>query len=580
MSDFPDDWQPSDTLDNGSGTSDAHNGSPPLSCLPPDLPEPPFPDFDDSATSSYIPEPFDEPIPEKIPFVKSLQQHIWADPLDLTSKIYQGLPFNVAWLPPALGDFAHDTAERMGGDPGAVVMGQILACSACADDGFYTTPKIQDLNWKERARIWALAVGPSATKKTWLFESALRAAQEIDAELTAQYIIDSEKYQFVEDQYQVEREKAVKSGGSRPERGSEKPIQEHILLNDFTMESLRPALKDSVRGIGIYRDEFAGTIKDLDRYSAKGGGDRYNMLELHNGGTKKIGRVGHFVTIRNWSAALGGCLTPSSLRSAMSELQEDGLLQRFLICMVRPSGDDIDRPADYAAKKAYESVLRTLRAQTAGSAGHSIPFAPNAVECRLEFMKTANALAKADGLPDAMAAHIRKWEAAFPRLCLLFHLVGLAVNGQHPNLNEKIDLATAEKVANFLTWQYSHVEEFWLETMGNAGGDTFAQKIAGHILAHGVTQLSHTKHVTEPYFKAWKALKPAEQQSAYATLENAGWIVRDNTAKQGIDKVWLHWHVNPAVHTKFVRQAAAERERRAAFRAAKMERRAATKARE
>jgi hypothetical protein len=105
LTDFPDDWQPSDIIDNGSGISVSDAGSPLASGCPPDLPEPPFPDFDHSAGSrhdaDYIPEPFDEPIQQAEPFIKSLQHHIWADPLDLTSKIYNGLPFNVDWLPPA-----------------------------------------------------------------------------------------------------------------------------------------------------------------------------------------------------------------------------------------------------------------------------------------------------------------------------------------------------------------------------------------------------------------------------------------------------------------------------------------------
>ncbi len=563
-----------DTLNepfNGSGI-DGRDAGPSILSPPPDLPEPPLSAYaEDFAMLDG--EPADTP-PTKQPYATPIKTFA-SDPRDLAGKLYEGQPFDIRWLPAALGDFAIDTAERMGGDAGAVVMGQFLACCSCADDGFYTLPKLQDIGWRERACIWTLATGASATSKTWLYEAALRQVQVIDGEITDKYAIDFEAFQDIEERYQEQRAKAVKNGTPKPEREREKPIQEHILLNEFTLESLRPALLDSRRGIGIYRDEFAGTLKDLDRYSSKGGGDRYSLMELHNGGTKKIGRVGNFVTVKNWSASVGGCLTPDSLRASMKDMHEDGLLQRFMICMVTSPIQDVDRAPDHAAAAAYETILRTLREQRAGTGGHPIPFSPDAYAVRMDFMQTMNALAQAENIPGAMASHIRKWRGLFPRLCLLFHLVDLAVQGRHPNLNEQISGKTAEKVRDVLTWQHTHLEEFWLETMAQSHGSSFAQRIASHILAHGVRAFSHNKHIAEPYYESWKALKPADQQAVYATLENAGWLERDPSAKLNVDKVWSKWTVNERVHTKFIDQAEQDRERRAQFRARNEERKAA-----
>ena len=499
----------------------------------------------------------------------------WPEPRDLASKLYEGAPFNPDWLPAPLAAFAADIAGRMGGDCGAPAMGAIAACGGLADDGFYTTPKLHDTGWKERACVWTLAVGLSASKKTWLLESALRPVMKMDAFITKGYLERLDQWNFEMEGYADKRKTASKNGEAKPE-APEKPPNEHLLLNEFTIEAIREALMDSPRGMIVYRDEFAGLIKDLDRYSAKASGDRFSILELHNGGTKKIGRVGNFKTVPNWSGILTGCLTPASLKSIMGDLQEDGLLQRFMICMVKPAGQDQDRPPDARAEAAYLRVLNELRNMHAGEHNQHIKFSHDAYDCRMEFMETANALAAADGIPGAMAAHIRKWEASFPRLCLLFHLIDLAVKGQHPGANEVISRSTAEKVRDLLSWQHSHIEEFWLETLGD-GGTSFAQVIAKYILAHNPGTLLHNKHVAEPHYNRIKSLTTKELQAAYMTLENGGWLMRDTTGRINSAGVWSKHKVNPAVQEKFKVQADEERKRRAEFREKELARRAANR---
>jgi len=492
---------------------------------------------------------------------KAAAEALWGDPLDLSTKLYEGLPFNPAWLPGPLGAFTADVAARMGGDPGAVAIGVLAACAGLADGAFYCTPKLHDTKWHERPCFWGLAVGASATKKTWLVEAGLKPVSKIDAALTRTYGDRMKNHTYAMEQYAETRRNAVKNGLPRPEE-PEKPLSEQIMLNDFTVEAIRSALLDSPRGILIYRDEFAGTIADLDRYSAKGAsGDRYSILELHNGGTKKIGRVGNFMTVPNWDASIAGCLTPTSLKAKMADMAEDGLLQRFMICNVRPAGDDEDRLPDFAAESAYLAVLNGLREQVA-MPDQPIRFSPDAYALRMEFQAKANALASAPDIPGSMASALRKWEGLFPRLCCLFHLIHLAQYGQHPGQSESISADTAGRVSDLLLhWQYSHLQEFYLDVLG-AGGSSFALKIANYILAHEIHTLSHRDHVTRPHFNAWAMLSQAEKAGLYVTLENAGWVVKAPQAKINQDKLPSHWEVNPAVHKKFRLRATQERERR------------------
>jgi hypothetical protein len=527
--------------------------------LPPDALDP---SGDSLPDSFYEQDAYIAPVWVRNPEIVITSQ--WPDPRDLASKLYEGAPFNINWFPACIGDFVGDIAERMGGDAGAPAMGAIAACCGLADDGFYTTPKLQDTGWRERAGVWTLAIGPSASKKTWLLEAAIKPINSMDGAITKAYLEKLDQWNYEMEGYADRRKAASKAGEPKPE-APEKPAHEHLMMNEFTIESIREALIDSPRGILLYRDELAGLLRDLDRYSSKGSGDRYSLMELDNGGPKKIGRVGNFKTVPNWSATITGCLTPAAIKSFASDLNEDGLLQRYTICMVKPAGDDVDRPPNQRAISAYMQVLNELRNMRATEDNARIKFSPEAYECRMEFMRTAAALANAEGIPGTMAAHIRKFEAKFPRLCLLFHLVDLAVQGRHPNGSESISRETAEKVRDLMIWEYGHIEEFWLETLGD-GGDSFAQKIAGHILAHNITTLYHNKHVAEPYFKQWKALSDRERLNAYSTLEAAGWIMRLNDAKQNVDRVWSKWQVNPEVHKKFTRQAADERQRRAEFR--------------
>lgn len=503
----------------------------------------------------------------------------WTDPVDLATKAYAGLPLPMECIPAGLRQAIKDFAFRSGIDRGIVFQGMIVATAGVADDQHRVMPMRNDAIYTERPCVWTLAIGGPSTGKTPGLLAGIREAEAIDRAHVVENVRRMKDYQHYLEGYEMKRRDAAKNSLPRPPQ-DDPPPQEEILLNNGTMEGVRAMLQNCPRGILWFRDEWGGMIGSLDKYG-QGSGERDDVLELYNGGQQKTGRVGGRIVVPNWSACLSGGVTPSKLRefAGPGKLQDDGLLQRFLICMATNQRPENDVQPDFAALEQYRAIIRNLHEMPV--LGAPVSLSADASEVRRAFLRYVDALKTDDSLPAPMLSHLGKWPGLFARLCLLYHLIELASHDQLPNDHEQISGDTAQQVSNLLLiWQYSHLEEFWLDMMGSGRAAVFSQSIANFILSKHIDRLEFRTHIVRPHFLAWEALSPHEQAQAMSRLENAGWLRADDGARMSKKGFPSAWHVNPAVHHKFKLQAKEMTSARSEMRAKLQEIRAAKRAAE
>ncbi len=113
---------------------------------------------------------------------------------------------------------------------------------------------------------------------------------------------------------------------------TKKPQLKHLIVSDFTIESLLDVFESSPRGVTVYRDELSGLILGLNQYKGNKGDDKQHILELFNAKSWKVDRKGTGSRyIPNTGASIIGGMPPDVMRKVFDlDAFDDGLLPRFL----------------------------------------------------------------------------------------------------------------------------------------------------------------------------------------------------------------------------------------------------------
>jgi hypothetical protein len=484
----------------------------------------------------------------------------WPAPLDIFQTESDTPPVVAEHHVPArLWPFISDTAARMGVDPTTVAIGALVTCAAVINDDWRVQPKRHDRTWTESARLWGCIVGDPSSMKSPVIMACTRIIDRLEAESRRQHDADMETYE--------KNHAAWKKNKDTEDPEPKRPKLDRYLVEGATMEAFQEVLRDdpkahqrAVAGKVLCRqDEMSEWAGNLDRYGGgKGGGDRGAYLRLYNGGRFTVDRIarGSFA-VSNWSACfLTGC-QPEPIQKIAKDAAEDGLLQRFLYAVPPPAGEGIDREEDQEALDAYQALIRAMAAvhprSTDNGYGHEhLVFHALAHVHREAIDKAARAIAMIPDTSNRVRSTLGKWPGLFARLALTFHMVEHAGRPQLPYV---ISEETAERVKNYML-------EVALPHLIRADATMFltqqtghARWIAGHILAHGLTEI-HTRDVVRSY----RALRAPEQArelvATMASLVSVGWL--DPKPPRNPLAPVSEWRVNPKVHERFETKAKSE----------------------
>ena len=346
-------------------------------------------------------------------------------------------------LGPRLAQWVEDAAEAKGAPRDYVFAALLAVAGATIGNAHWVTPW---RGWSEPPVIWAMCVGlPSAGKSPAIdatlqplrkVERPMREAAEAERKAWAE---KTEVAKLTEAAWKEAAKAAIKADEPPPERpqGADAGPPPHIprlVVNDGTIERLGAILARQPRGTLQMRDELAGWLEGMQRYSG-GGSDRPFWLEAFGGRGFTVERMGREpLTVDRLSIGVLGGIQPDRLKSLLFKADDDGLLARFL--PIWPDPAPLRRPQAWADEALMERALERLLSLQLVTAEDG--------EARPWFITFAG---DARALMDDFRETVRGWEAAADGLLLSFI-------GKLPGLAARLSL-----VLGCLDWAADGAEE-------------------------------------------------------------------------------------------------------------------------
>jgi Protein of unknown function (DUF3987) len=479
-------------------------------------------------------------IPDDIPAVEEIaerypdQGEVWFDPgvapeaapnlFDLYDPWarYPVPPFPLDALPPVPKNWARSQARVIGADPSGLAMSALAACSAAIDHRF-SLKLMRNGFWTASPRLWVLLVADPSFKKTPIInaglaplevhEHALRDAWEAQAQIA-----------------QVNKEE-------------EPPKPPRFVVMDTTVEKLADLMTRSDRGICVKRDEIAGWIGGMEKYSAgkAAATDRAFWLQAFDGGAFTVDRVQRGETrVKNLSVTLLGGIQPDRLRE-LHGLTSDGLLQRFIPVMLSAPKFPEDAPISTADYKAM--VLALVSASPL-----KLSFDDGALEIATGLRQYLFDLEQASGgLTQGLSAFVGKLPGIFGSLALILHV---ADHCRSP-ISLTVGRGVAERAALIVReFILSHASEFYRSADTKTNGDRL-KAIASWILVASLTRIRAADLTAN--VSSCRGLALWDLNQRVSPLVAAGWLEAEERGP-----VTRAWKVNPEVFRQFQERAAEE----------------------
>ena len=206
--------------------------------------------------------------------------------------------------------------------------------------------------WEEHANMWIVLVGESGTGKS-------PATQEIQRHL---FDLENGWYQdFKESEKEHEFELEQRRYLSKSERKGlepppEPPVWQQLMVDDSTTEALETAFSGNPRGILWNRDELAGLILDMDKYS-RNGGTKQRLISAYDSGPWKTNRVSKQNFIRRACLSIFGTIQPRHMPAIFSDMDAaTGFLPRFTFVNV-----DQEKPAFWTDEVVSDTTRKILK---------------------------------------------------------------------------------------------------------------------------------------------------------------------------------------------------------------------------
>jgi len=176
--------------------------------------------------------------------------------------------------------------------------------------------------WTENATIWLSLVGKAGIGKTPSIHNMIFPLQKINSREIKKYFKELEKFEFYDNLNKKEQSDYSEVA---------KPVKKQFIANDITLEALVDLHQESDNAVGVFKDELAGWLKDMNKYRA--GSDLEFWLSCWSSKSvflNRLSRKGSFID-KPFIPVLGG-IQPNILTSFYTEENKDnGFMDRMLL---------------------------------------------------------------------------------------------------------------------------------------------------------------------------------------------------------------------------------------------------------
>ena len=204
--------------------------------------------------------------------------------------------------------------------------------------------------WMEPPALWCASVGePSSGKSPGAAPVMRDVLPIVEQHMGRDFATELDAWreradvaEAIEKQWKKDMAAAARDGTDIPSRPREadcppEPVRPRAKVQDTTVEALAMLLSGLPKGLLHVRDELAGWLQNLSRYSS--GTDRPFWLEAYVGGPYTVDRLKNPIPIfiRRLAMATFGTVQPERLEDCLAG-QDDGLAGRFLWTWPEPIG--------------------------------------------------------------------------------------------------------------------------------------------------------------------------------------------------------------------------------------------------
>lgn len=312
-------------------------------------------------------------------------------------------PFEWEEVPLSVASFAYHVSQATGFDHSGLMHSAVTAAAAIIDDRYQLEARP---GWLVSARTWGVLVASSAAGKTPI----IRFSSDTIKHLHAAEIINWR----------------LANKDANPEEREPMPSR---YTSDATIAAMSERLKDNPRGILMLTEEFSSWIGGIDSSNrGEAAQNKGAWLQLRDGGPQQIDRINRgAITIPNWGASVLAACTPDGLAKQMKEMPEDGLIQRFMPCIMHnPDLDAPERNLDPTqAIGNWSQCLRWAGQVTEQPAPRiCLRFDADAQAVFNTEVKEIRSLAQAtDDVSTAYASHLGKHPGMLAEICIVFHVL-------------------------------------------------------------------------------------------------------------------------------------------------------------
>jgi hypothetical protein len=306
--------------------------------------------------------------------------------------------------------------------------------------------------WIEAPSLWLALVGKAGIGKTPSISNITKPLQKIQKKQIKEYIKNREKFDAFELLSKKDKELSEQV---------KEPVRVQFLVDDTTIEALMDLHSQVPNGVGIYKDELAGWIADMNKYRA--GSDLQHWLSSWNNQQISLNRkTAKSALVDSAFMPVMGGIQPAVIEQACTdENKANGFTDRLLI-----SYPDIDI-ASYTEDEIDESYLEWYENEIVGiydtiknmtkynDEGEIIPFIAHwTKDARVEWIRInreIETIQRSDNENEYMKSMYPKQKSYIPRFALILNVLSAFSDNSGTQALEitKKSILDAEKLSKY-----------------------------------------------------------------------------------------------------------------------------------
>lgn len=449
-------------------------------------------------------------------------------------------PYSFDDVPRAIGEFAWHFSQATGYDPSGVIVASVAAAASVIDDGLKLSVRPES-NWTVSARQWAFLCGGPSAGKSPCIRAATAHIKHMHGVLFDRWVSENE-------------------GVAKHERS---PVPA-LYTSDSTIPALSVALQANPRGLLMLTEEFSSWVGGIDAAdrgeSAKNRGD---WLQLRDGGPHQINRVERgAVFVPNWGVSVLAACTPDGLAKQMKQMPEDGLIQRFVPCIM--SSPNLDAMGD-ARAEMHKWACRLEWAYNATEVSYPAELTLGADARALfeaEVRQLKQLVVSTEEFSPAYAAHLGKHPGMLAEVALTFHVFCTVDGGR---LLPEVGAEAMAYAIRYMRTARRHAHTLYSSILSSAPAFELARALARSIVAAEEPVTTVSRDWMVQHCQGFKKAEDRLRREAVQMLEDADWL----SAKTSV-RTYGGWPRSYLVHHRvaelFAREGEQWRARRAAVR--------------